>query len=153
MARSAKLKKGNIFLFVLLIIGVLYYFNREQINSDLENLGILPSEETVEPPIEDLQEETNIEEETSAETETETEEATANRTPSFQILTKGGGDQLFIGENPIIIKASGVDLENVTPIAEGSWVDIETIDKGRGLQCKTPKTRYSQNQPFCQDKR
>lgn len=137
MAQSAKLKKGNIFLFVLLIIGLLYYFNREQINSDLENLGILPSEKTVEPPIEDLQEEISTEEEIAGET---TEEE-ANQVPSFQILTKGGGDQLFVGENPIIIQATGVDLANVTPIAEGSWIDIETIDKERGLYNIKPQKR------------
>ncbi|MGB0932104.1 MAG: GldM family protein [Chitinophagales bacterium] len=142
MARSAKLKKGNIIFFILLIFGLLYYFNREQINKDLEDLGILPNfeeEETVEQPVEEIP---SIDTETiQEELNKDDQEATTSKEPTFQILTKGGMEHLYIGENPIRIQANGIELVNVTPIAEGSSIDIETIDKERGLYNIKPQRK------------
>ncbi len=141
MARSAKLKKGNIIFFILLIFGLLYYFNREQINRDLENLGILPNSEEVEAEEEPIEEIPAIDTKTIQE-ELNNEESSSNE-PTFQILTKGGMEHLYIGENPIRIQANGIELVNVTPIAEGSTIDIETIDKERGLYNIKPQQRGS----------
>ncbi|MEZ4886775.1 MAG: GldM family protein [Chitinophagales bacterium] len=138
MARSAKLKKGNIIFFILLIFGLLYYFNREQINRDLKDLGVLPSSENIDDNERPTNEFPIIEDEPKTE-EVTTEEETTTREPAFQILTKGGMGNLYVGENPIRIQATGIDLANVTPIAEGSWIDIETIDKERGLYNVKPQ--------------
>jgi len=120
----------------------LYFFNREQINKDLENLGILP------PTQEPIQREEVVEDIPSIDTETikeelkkEAQEPKETKEPAFQILTKGGADELYLGDNPIRIQATGIELANVTPIAEGSWVDIETIDKERGLYNVKPQRK------------
>ena len=133
MARSAKLKKGNIIIFILLIFGLLYYFNREQINKDLENLGILPTEKEAIIADEPKEEIPSINTETIEDELNNANQRPTSQEPTFQVLTKGGMEHLYIGENPIRIQANGIELVHVTPIAEGSTVDIETIDKERGL--------------------
>lgn len=141
MARSAKLKKGNIIFFILVIFGLLYYFNREQINKDLKELGILPNSEEIEPIVQPDNEIPTIDTETIQEELNNEEQEVSSKEPTFQILTKGGMEHLYIGENPIRIQANGIELVNVTPIAEGSSIDIETIDKERGLYNIKPQRK------------
>jgi len=144
MATRGRLKKGNIFLFLMLILGLVYYFNQDAINRYLEEQQFVvnnnvnvdadndtqvsdnpppPSPEPVTPPpptsTEEVGEVVDIREEVGE---------------PWDVLSQHGDTLYTNQQNLIQIRVAEIDVNDVVPIPdfEAKDANVVAVDRNTG---------------------
>ena len=136
---KARIKKGNIALFVVLVSIGVYVFNKKNIDQKLIDVGLLEKNVAVEKKA--IETEADAEEKTAdfeaenkkiavEEKEVEIPETKSNKA---HIATKA--DVFFLNEeNPIQVSVDGVEGKDFSILVEGrdKVIEIATLDKNEG---------------------